>query len=167
MSAPGASFLRDTAVKMYFDVAILEHDVHALRAAGYHVVRADAAPWRDEADAHGDLAAMLDFPDYYGRNWDAFNDCLRDVTHRGYGLPTDAAGLVLVLTGFDKFAARVPRDAHVLLDVYALRQRDALIDGVQLICLVQSDDPRLVLPPVGGNAPSWNRHEWLDAKRGV
>lgn len=31
------------------------------------------------ADAHVTLAEELEFPDYYGANWDALADCLGDV----------------------------------------------------------------------------------------
>jgi hypothetical protein len=41
---------------------------------------------------------LLQFPDCYGRNLDAFNDCMGDVTAFQYGARPDAAGLVLVLT---------------------------------------------------------------------
>jgi hypothetical protein len=73
----------------------------------------------------------------------------------------------MALTGFDAFAAKFPDSAHALLDIYALNQRGVLIAGDHLICLVQSDDPRLTLAPVGGLVPQWNRDEWLDRNRGL
>lgn len=73
----------------------------------------------------------------------------------------------MVLTGFDAFAAKFPDDAHTLLDIYAENQRSALIDGDYLICLVQSDDPALVLAPVGATNPQWNPDEWLNRDRGL
>ncbi|MFD9005044.1 barstar family protein [Streptomyces sp. NPDC059582] len=42
---------------------------------------------------HRDVATAIDFPDYYGHNLDALNDCLRDVeslqvrTHKGCEWP--------------------------------------------------------------------------------
>ena len=75
--------------------------------------------------------------------------------------------MVLVLRRFDTFVSRHPEAAHYLLDIYALNQRDALIVGDHLICLVQSDDPGLQLAPVGATEPQWNRDEWLDSKRGL
>jgi hypothetical protein len=76
--------------------------VATLRDAGYHVVQADASGWLSVTDAHRDLSRMFAFPGYYGQNWDAFNDYLGDC-----GLAAEAAGLVMVLTGFDAFAAKV------------------------------------------------------------
>ena len=34
------------------------------------------------------LAESLDFPDYFGNNWDAFLDCLRAVSYTHLTLPT-------------------------------------------------------------------------------
>jgi hypothetical protein len=116
---------------------------------------------------HGDLGRVLRFPDYYGENLNAFNDCMRNVAARQYGFPENATGLVLVLTGFDEFAREFPDQAHGLLDVFAVRSRGAMLAGEQLICFVQSDDPRFSLAPVGATPLLWNEAEWLNARRGL
>jgi hypothetical protein len=111
---------------------------------------------------------MFGFPEHYGKNWAALNDCLGDVFDRDDPAdirPAGAAGVVMVLTGFDAFAARCPDEAHHLLDIYASQQRTALLGGHQLICLVQSDDPWLQLAPVGATHPQWNPAEWLNSNR--
>jgi hypothetical protein len=43
---------------------------------GYRLVRLNAGNWTTQADFHRDVMAALDFPDHYGHNLDAFNDCL-------------------------------------------------------------------------------------------
>ena len=35
--------------------------------------------------AHAELARAFGFPDYYGRNWDAFNDCFGDFVEEHSG----------------------------------------------------------------------------------
>jgi RNAse (barnase) inhibitor barstar len=42
-------------------------------------VQLSAARWLSAAQAHGALAAALDFPEYYGKNLDALHDCLTDL----------------------------------------------------------------------------------------
>jgi hypothetical protein len=163
----GAGFL-DTAVNLYFKPQVLERDVARLHDAGYHIVPGDASLWFSAADVHRDMAQMFGFPEHYGKNWAALNDCLGDVFDRDDPAdirPAGAAGVVMVLTGFDAFAARCPDEAHQLLDIYASQQRTALLSGHQLICLVQSDDPWLQLAPVGATHPQWNPAEWLNSNR--
>jgi hypothetical protein len=54
------------------------------------------------------LAGALGFPDWFGRNWDALEDCLTDLSWR------EGEGNVLVLTSFDA----VPGDdLGILIDV--------------------------------------------------
>ncbi len=84
------------------------HDVAALRA------RAEAAGWQTFHFACEQLpgkpeflaaaAAALGFPPYFGGNWDAFEECLADLSW----LP--ARPRLLLLSGVAAFAARAPED---------------------------------------------------------
>ena len=60
----------------------------------------------DEKALHEYLFGMLHFPDYYGSNWDAFDECIRDVD-----LPQK-----LKIHHFAELEARVPRGARLLKD---------------------------------------------------
>jgi hypothetical protein len=143
----GDELLSVSPVTVCHGMPLFQRTLAALRDAGYHVVRTDAGAWRTAPEMHADLARALEFPAYYGNNLDAFNDCLGDVAERAYGLPRDATGLVLALTGYDRFATASPGVAHALLDIFAARSRDALVTGAQLICLLQVADPRFSWSP--------------------
>jgi hypothetical protein len=77
-----------------------------LSAHDYQVTRINAAHWATEHDLHHDIAQALDFPGYYGRNFAALNDCMRDVVSQDYGWAPHTTGLAVVFTGYDAFAAR-------------------------------------------------------------
>ncbi|GGO32082.1 barstar family protein [Micromonospora parathelypteridis] len=121
--------------------------------------------WRTEHDLHRDIAAALSFPDYYGRNLDALNDCMRDVVSQDYGWAPSTTGLALVFTDYDAFAAHCSRAAQVVLDIMADHSRSAALFGRRLMCLVQSNDPHIRFAPVGATPVLWNDAEWLDSKR--
>jgi hypothetical protein len=150
--------LRDGYATLYLRREVLEGDVAALRGLGYRIDDFDGRAWTTEDAAHGDLARVLAFPDYYGRNLDALNDCLSDL---------DVQRRVFVLSRFDVVASAMPAFAHGVLDVIANRSRIGMIFGYRLIMLVQSNDPRLVLAPVGAATVGWNRREWMNASRGL
>jgi RNAse (barnase) inhibitor barstar len=57
-----------------------------------------------EKALHDYLFKALRFPDYYGSNWDAFDECIRDVT-----LPR-----IVRIQHFSKLESRVPRGARLL-----------------------------------------------------
>jgi hypothetical protein len=60
-----------------------ELSVHFATEEAAEALRADAAlrisDLPGDAELFAGLASALDFPDYFGRNWDAVEECLRDV----------------------------------------------------------------------------------------
>ncbi|MEU7609840.1 barstar family protein [Micromonospora sp. NPDC049204] len=157
--------LTNTSVTLFWRSAILDQTTAWLSAHGYQVTRIDAAHWATERDLHRDIAAALDFPHYYGHNLDALNDCMRDVVSQGYGWASNTTGLALVFRSYDSFAARCPRAAQSVLDIVADQSRSAALLGRRLMCLVQSNDPRIRFEPVGATPVMWNEAEWLDSRR--
>lgn len=57
------------------------------------------------------IAAALQFPDYFGRNWDALADCLSDLTW----LP--ASGYVLVLDTTAAWETSAREDLEMLVEI--------------------------------------------------
>jgi RNAse (barnase) inhibitor barstar len=106
-----------------------------LAERGYQIVRIDAAAPETERDFLDAIGVALDFPDYYGHNLDALNDCMRDVVRQAYGWRPDAAGLAIVFTDYPSAVARWPHTASVTLDIMARAARDAERSGRQLLCL--------------------------------
>lgn len=153
------------SVTLFWSPEVLRSSVAWLSEHGYRVVNLDASRWRDDQDMHSELASALHFPDYYGRNLDALNDCLGDVAVAEYGLTDDDAGLALVIRRIDLFMQRQPRVGQHLLDALAGTARGAALFGHRILCLAQSDDPDLVIPPIGAYTVPWNDAEWLDSKR--
>lgn len=143
--------LSDGPVSLFRDVAALDAACATLTSLGYHVVRLDAGSWVKAADMLDGVAKALHFPDHYGRNLDALNDCLSDVASGDYGVPAHATGLVLVLTGFDSLTSADPAAAHALADIYADRSRSAMLFGRRMLCLLQSNDRSIAGPPAGAS----------------
>jgi RNAse (barnase) inhibitor barstar len=153
--------LQNGSVSLYFRDEALDADLGWLRENAYQVEEVDALAWTSAKDMHQALATALTFPDHYGRNLDALNDCLSDVD-----VP-DAGGLVLVFRRFDAFATLDRKVADGLLDILAWNARRFLLFGRRLLVLLQSDDPQLALAPVGATPVMWNPREWLDRDRGA
>ncbi|MFD7167396.1 barstar family protein [Streptomyces violascens] len=133
---------------------------------GYQVTILDAAAWSSQEDLLVGIGAALDFPDYYGRSLDAFNDCFGDVaSDAAYGIAPKATGLVLAFTNFERFATTHPETSQNVLDIIADNARRAALFGRRVMCLVQSSDPRIEFDPVGAMPVLWNDAESLDATR--
>lgn len=161
------NLVQNTFVTMFWRPTLLDQTVEWLRGHLYDVVEFDAAAWGSAVDMYDDFSLALNFPDYFGRNLDALNDCMGDVASGDYGWRQDATGLAIVLRAFDTFATMDRATAQTVLDIFASQARSALLIGNRIICLVQSDDPRLAFEPVGAMPVMWNPAESLNSKRGL
>lgn len=160
------SLVQNSFVTMFWRPSLLDEALAWLRASAYDVVEFDAS-WDSASGMYDAFAAALGFPDYFGRNLTALNDCLSDVASGEYGWRPDATGLVIALRGFDAFSTSERGTAQKVLDILASQARSALLIGHRMICLVQSNDPRLTFEPVGAMPVVWNSAEWLNAERGL
>jgi RNAse (barnase) inhibitor barstar len=153
------NLLLNGACTLYFRPEILAQEVAWLREHSYEVRAFDCASWKSEEQFHTEVSQVLGFPDYYGGNLDALNDCLAEMD-----VP-DEGGLALQFNRFDHLAHALPEFAWHVLDIIEDNSRHHLLFGHRLIALVQSDDPRIRFKPVGARSIRWNRKEWLDSSR--
>ena len=148
-------------IALYFNPEFLQEDASWFRANRYAVDAADCGRWQNSDDMHDALSTVLSFPAYYGRNLDALDECLSDLSISSEG------GRVLVLNNFSHFASRDPRLAQALLSSIARASRHLLLIGHRFLSLVHSLDPKIELQPVGACPVMWNPREFLDSSRGV
>src|SRR5690349_20528846 len=86
-------------VTLFWREQLLAEATEWMRMHGYTIKSLDAGGWDTDEDLHRDIAGALDFPDYYGRNLAALNDCMRDVADYAYGTTRDATGLLVTFAG--------------------------------------------------------------------
>jgi len=95
--------LRDASRSGVYRVTRSVELVEAARETG---LRLEIVPFAAKPALLKNIAAALAFPDWFGQNWDALEDCLTDLSW------SRAAGHVLLFDG-----ARVGDDFGVLVDV--------------------------------------------------
>ncbi|MBN1691257.1 MAG: barstar family protein [Dehalococcoidia bacterium] len=78
----------------------------AARAGGLEFAEVDLKGVKDKRGFLKTTAAALGFPSYFGMNWDAFSDCLTDMSWR------PAAGYVILLKNHRSFAVKNPSEAQ-------------------------------------------------------
>jgi len=161
MAATGLELAQEQPYRPLLPAGVLGEDVARLQAEGYITDEFDCSDWNSESDFHQEVARRLAFPDYYGRNLDAFNDCMSVIE-----VP-DSGGRAIVFRRFDLFARREPSVVHHILDILALSSWRFLLVGRRLLTLAQSDDARIEFEPVGAHPAMWNPREWLNKNRGL
>ena len=130
---------------------MLDAELVWFRKEGFQIAEMDCINWTSEDEFHLQLKAVLKFPDYYGRNMNALNDCLSD-------LVVAEPGFLMVFRHYDSLSADF---AHATLDEFANASRLHMLFGRKLITLVQVNDPHYSQLPVGACSLIWNRREWL------
>lgn len=139
---------------LYCREDILEKDLSWFRDSSFSVIEMDCLGWSKMDIIHASLRTALDFPDYYGDNWDALNDCLFDVA-----ILED--GLVIVLRHFDQ--VKIEWGLHIA-DIFANNSCRHLLFGRKLILLMQVSSRNFDLPKVGGCSVLWNDREFFIGK---
>lgn len=153
--------LQDGGVALYHSDQVLGEDLAWLRRERYAIHEFDARHWRSEEDFHADVAKALEFPAYYGRNLDAFNDCMRDVE-----VPVDG-GMAILIRNVETVEQREGEFVQVILDILAGTIRTNLLLGRRLLTLLQSRNPAIEFRAVGAVPVMWNPREWLNSERGL
>jgi RNAse (barnase) inhibitor barstar len=142
---------------LYWQHAILNNDIRWFKAESYKIIEFDCSKWSDLNQLHDDLKDSLRFPDYYGKNFNALNDCL-------YDIEITETGLLIVFLHFDCLEKVI---AHNLLSIFTDSSRQHILFGQRLLTLVQVDDPNYKIEGIGTCAVSWNDAEWLNSKRNL
>ena len=98
-------------------------------------VRLPAA--RDKNGFLNTIAKALQFPDYFGHNWDAFYDCLLALKH------SDGAGTLLVLRDASGFARAEPEEFAAAVDTLADAADYWTGENKALVVVVELEAPAL------------------------
>ncbi len=83
----------------------------AAKEAKLSIVQLDLGTVRGKREFLAGLAKAFKFPQYFGRNWDALNDCLTDLSW------LDDHGWVVILFNGQDFAANNQDDFNTAIDV--------------------------------------------------
>lgn len=87
--------------------------VSRLERAGWATAVVDLSDAPDRSAILEAFARGLSFPGWVGRNWDALDDALRDLSWSPFG----PRGRVIVIRGADRADTGTPHDRETLLDV--------------------------------------------------
>ena len=112
--------LDDVSQAGLYAVTPVELDVAWQQAGTLGYLRARIAlPMSGDRDALLDaLAEALEFPDWFGRNWDALADCLGDLSW------LEAPGYLLVFERAREFHARSPATWNMAAEIVAQASAD-------------------------------------------
>ena len=136
---------------LYCRLDILERDLTWFRNARFKIIEINCSDWDNPSTIHKCLKKELSFPDYYGNNLDAMNDCLSDLEISG-------EGLIVVLKRFDLVDKEI---GQKIVGIFANNSRRHILFGRKLILLIQVSSRNFSLLEVGGTPVFWNGSEFF------
>ena len=107
--------------------------VPALERAGWAAAVVDLAGAADKSAVLEAFARSLAFPAWVGRNWDALDDALRDLSW----WPAGRRGRVIVVRGAGRTAMSTPRDRETLPDVLVTAGNRWAVTDTPLVVLLR------------------------------
>lgn len=97
----------------------------------FRLFRIDGRRVTDKAGFLRAVARTLEFPDYFGENWDALEECLTDLEW------VRASGFVVYLEHLDEFAESSPDDFDAALEIFATAADYWDDFGRPMLCFVE------------------------------
>ena len=149
------AILKNGWTSLYFKMSVLENDLKWFEKEHYTIADFDCRTWTDKNAMHQQFKQIFHFPEYYGENAAALNDCLSELEIPG-------TGLIVVFRHLDNIDAA---QVHLLLDNFATNSRWHMLFGKRLMVLAQVDNPGFETSPVGASRAMWNMAEWMDSDR--
>ena len=114
----------------------------AAREAGLALLEVSLDGVADKDALLRQFAASLGFPDWFGGNWDALEECLTDLSW------CEAAGYVLLVRGAAALAVRGAADYGVLIDLLGGCAQSWRERGVPFFAVCVDPGGALALPPL-------------------
>ena len=136
----------DAAKSGVYRVANADVPREAAREAGLALFEVPLDGLEDKNALLRQFATVLAFPEWFGGNWDALEDCLADLSW------CKAGGYVLLVHGAAAFAARCAGDYGVLIDVLGACAQSWRERGVPFFAVCEDRGGALALPALYNDA---------------
>jgi len=111
--------------------------IDAFVSKEYKVFSLDGSGINSKAELLRSLSQVMKFPDYFGSNWDALEECLNDLEW----LP--AKGYVIQLKNADNFIKSYPSDFAVFTKIVESASYSWKIKKVDFVLIVETNNPNI------------------------
>lgn len=104
--------------------------LQAAEATGFRIYRVDLKRAQDKAQMLTTIAAAMEFPDWFGNNFDALADCLTDLAGE------DVRGYLVLLENCDQLRSHASDDFAVALELFDAAAAEWRELSIPFWCLV-------------------------------
>lgn len=104
----------------------------------YKVFSLEGTKIKSKADLLRQMSQVMKFPDYFGNNWDALEECLSDLSW------ITAKGFVIKFVNADNFIAICPSDFRVFVQIIESVSKSWSIEETDFILIVETTNPTII-----------------------
>lgn len=104
-------------------------------AAGWRLFYLDAARVRDKKTFLEKAARTLEFPGYFGHNWDAFEECVNDLSW------APASGYILLFQAPERMIKNARPEWDIAVEILATAVNNWIEQGVPFYVLLRGTVP--------------------------
>ena len=104
----------------------------------YKIFSLDGTELKSKEELLRKLSQAMKFPDYFGSNWDALEECLNDLEW----LP--AKGYIIRFKNADNFIKSCPSDFETFTQIIESVSRSWEINNIDFILIVETNNPAIL-----------------------
>lgn len=104
-------------------------------AAGWRLFHLDGARVRDKKTFLDKAARAMEFPAYFGHNWDAFEECVNDLSW------APASGYILVFQAPERLIKNARADWEIVVEIFSTAIENWNEQGVPFYVLLRGAVP--------------------------
>ena len=148
-------------MSLFCNESVLEEALRELDGLGYSTVEIASRSFQEFTRDVSNSGLWSGYDFRWNGSLDALSDGLAYISW-----PTSNR-LALCIRRFDRLWYADKETFHGVIDVLANSIREELLFGRLLLVVIQTSDPNLEIPAVGGNNVLWNKREWMNKDRGL
>ena len=108
--------------------------IEGFRSKGYMTFTLDGKKLNSKTELLGELSQAMKFPDYFGNNWDALEECLNDLSWLA------AKGYAIHLKEADNFVSKSAAEFHIFAQLIESVSRSWKSKNIDFVVLVETNN---------------------------
>lgn len=126
---------RNPGIYRFESQAAVEYLQNKAKAAGWRLFYLDGSKVRDKESFLNKAARAMDFPDYFGKNWDAFEECVNDLSW------APASGYILLFQAPERLVKNSRATWETALEILATAVENWNEQGIPFFVLLRGLPP--------------------------
>ena len=150
--------VRDGCINLFYKTEVYLNTIEKLKNESIDIYVFDAIDWNKEENFYSSFSKGMNFPDYFGNNLDAINDCLGDLINKN---------IAICISNYENFMIKCQKQANILPKIILTNCWEAILQENVMLMLIQTNNGSISFNDIKEFPPKWNQKEWLNKNHGL